>query len=504
MSSLGRTGTNRGVGVVEVGRARRSVRVAALALAGLLVSTTGCGARWDDEQHASVLARTEGGGGSSADGTGGGASGGRTTTGGAATGSTVAGGASAGGGATSGGATGGGGAATGAIGTDGAAAGGDGAAAGGGGPLACAAPSDAPGVTDTEIAFGTVSSLSGPVPGLGESALRAVQAYAAYRNANGGVCGRQLVVRDGDDGTDNGRHRALVTQLDPQIIGLVGGLGGGDAGSADTVVELGMPVIAGAISEGFQNAATVFDTNPPFADPNQTIGKFRFLVEQGVQTAAVVYLGVDQTRSEILDKQIPQMQAAGIQVVNQQELPLSTLSYDSAARQVANSGADYLLFLADYTQSAAMARAMTDTGYELLFAEYVTAYGPDFIDVAGPGAEGAVSWIRSLPNEEAGSNAEQDLFLEWMAQTAPDTQPDTFAADSWVAASAMASALEALTGPITREALLTQISSMHEFDGGGLFGRIDLGSKLNNGCLVGMRVEGGVWRRFAPASGFLC
>ncbi|HET7720700.1 MAG TPA: ABC transporter substrate-binding protein, partial [Acidimicrobiales bacterium] len=158
----------------------------------------------------------------------------------------------------------------------------------------------------------------------------------------------------------------------------------------------------------------------------------------------------------------------------------------------------------DYTQSASMARAMADAGADLLFEEYVTAYGPAFLDLAGSASEGAVSWIRSLPNEEAGSNAEQDLFLEWMAQTAPDAQPDTFAADSWVAAKAMVEALEALPGPITRDAVLAQLRSLTSFDAGGMFGTIDLGGKRNNGCLIAMRVQGGAWTRIAPGQGFLC
>src|SRR5690606_37764714 len=116
-----------------------------------------------------------------------------------------------------------------------------------------------------------------------------------------------------------------------------------------------------------------------FADPNATIAKFRYLREQGIAKAAVVYLAVDQTRSEIHGKQIPQMKAAGIQVVHEQGLPLSTLSYDSAARGVANSGADYLLFLADAGASASMAKSMAGTGHQLKSAEYLTSYGSNFI-----------------------------------------------------------------------------------------------------------------------------
>src|SRR3546814_8996498 len=42
----------------------------------------------------------------------------------------------------------------------------------------------------------------------------------------------------------------------------------------------------------------------------------------------------------------------GIQVVQNQELPLSTLSFDSPARSLANSGADYALIVLETTQAA--------------------------------------------------------------------------------------------------------------------------------------------------------
>jgi ABC-type branched-subunit amino acid transport system substrate-binding protein len=283
----------------------------------------------------------------------------------------------------------------------------------------------------------------------------------------------------------------------------VGGVGGGDAGSGDLVEQLQMPVVNTPISDQFQNAATVFDINPPYADPNQTIEKYRFLHAQGVRRAALVTPATEQTRSEMTKHRL-QMEAAGIEVVLNQEVPLTTLSFDSAARAVVNSGADYLLFVSDSGQSASMARSMHDTGYELRFEEYLTAYGSNFIELAGEAAEGTSSWTRTLPNEDAGSNAEQAAFLQWMDQTAPGTPVDTFAADAWSAAKAMVDAIAALPGPISREAVLAQLRGMATYDAGGLLGPIQLGPKFNNGCMVGMRVEGGAWRRIAPAEGFLC
>lgn len=453
---------------------------AALALSALVAA--GCGARWDDRQERAVLARN------------------RAATGvalapGAGDQATAATGAAAEAASTQSSAP--------APGAPSAAPGATpGPAAAGAKP--CAAPSTAPGVAPKEIDIGNVSTLSGVVPGLGRSSQAAAQAYVAYRNSTGGVCGRKLVLKTADDGMDNGRFRSLMNEMGPKVIGFGGGVGGGDAGGAGPVEAQKIPVVNTPISDQFQNASTVFDINPPFADVHALIGKYRFLFQQGVRKAALVYPGVDQTRSEA-EKQKAQITAAGIQIVHQQEFPLSTLSYDSVARGVANSGADYLFFLSDPSQSASMAKSMADTGYKgLKFQEYLTTYGSNFVELAGAAAEGTSNWIRSLPVEEASSSPEATAFVTWMKRVAPDVPADVFAADSWAGIKALVDAMDALPGPITRDALLGQLRSVKSYDAAGLLGPIQLGAKRSNGCFIGMRVEGGRWKRFAPAKGFLC
>jgi branched-chain amino acid transport system substrate-binding protein len=481
------------------GRTGAGRLVISLACAGVLLGAAACGARWDDEQRAAVLARADG----SAVGPGGGdgrasgpsvtslnsgSPGDRETPGGTRGPTAGSASGSAGGGDTN----------------SGDAAGGGDGRSGPSGPGPCSATSDAPGVTDSQITLGTISTQSGAVPGLGASSVAAVQAYVAYRNATGGVCGRQLGLRTADDGMDNGRHRALTAELSDEVLGLVGGVGGGDAGSADVVEAEQLPVVNTPISDEFQNASTVFDINPPFADVRLATGKYRWLYDRGVRKAALVYIAADQTRSEAAGKHKPQMEGAGIRIVHQEELPLSTLSYDSAARGVANSGADYLLFVSEAGGSASMAKSMRDTGYELKFEEYLIAYGSNFIELAGDAAEGTSSWIRSLPNEDPPGVAEQANFLDWMDRAAPGVPKDTFAADAWAAAKAFVDVLESLPGPITRDAVLAGLRAVRTYDADGFIGEIQLGPKLNNGCAIAMIVKNGVWERLHPAQGFLC
>jgi ABC-type branched-subunit amino acid transport system substrate-binding protein len=359
-------------------------------------------------------------------------------------------------------------------------------------------------VTNSSITVGSISTNSGPVPGLGETQMAAVRSYVAYRNATGGVCGRQIVLKMGDDGDSNGTFRSLITDMAPKILGIAGGLGAGDGGGVDIVSQQKIPVVSTPVTDQFQDLPTVFDVNPPFQNPRAVIGKYRWLVSQGVHTAALVTIAVAQSLIQMnLQKSL--MEAAGIKIVTYQQLPLSTLSYDAPARAVANSKADYLFFLGAGNLNSSMAKSMYDTGYKPKFSEYLTAYGSNFIDLAGDqAAENAISSIRGLPNEEAGPVAEQNAFIQWMGRVAPGIPADTFAVDGWAAAKGFFDALTALPGPISREALIAQLHTMNDYTAGGLIGPIQLGKKFTNGCVIEMKVTAGKWKRLYPGQGFLC
>ncbi|HZQ84472.1 MAG TPA: ABC transporter substrate-binding protein [Acidimicrobiales bacterium] len=464
--------------------------LAAGAALAMTATLAGCGVRWTDAQRAGVL-RSHGRGiaagtaaaagadtGPAADSSGAAADSGTGGTGQTAAAST---GSKSTGGTTTGGT--------------------QSCAAAGSAP--CAAASTAPGVSKDTITVANISTVSGPVPGLGATAVAAVRAYAAYRNSTGGVCGRKIDVKTADDGNDSGRFRSLVTDFAPRVLGLVGNFAGGDGGGADVVEQQKMPSVVEAFSDQFQNATPVFDMNPPPASAKQVIGKYKYLVEHGVQKAALVTLATDPSILQ-LNLQQSLMEAAGIKIVNKQELPLSTLNFDSAARNVANSGADYLFFLAAAQHDAGMAQSMRGTGYRLKFEEYLTGYGTNYIDLAGAAANGTTSWIRSLPNEEPNTVPEQTAYLQWMDQTAPDQAADTFAADAWAGAKAFFDALEGLPGPITRDALLAKLRTFTSFDAGGLYGAINLAKKVSNNCFIAMQVVNGKWKRLAPDKGFLC
>ena len=229
----------------------------------------------------------------------------------------------------------------------------------------------------------------------------------------------------------------LVTEMASQVLGLVGGLGGGDGGGADVVEANELPVVTTAdLRERSRTPRPSSTSTRRSPTCNAVIGKYRYLYDQGVRTAALVYIAVDQTRSEMQDKQKPP-DGGGRHPAscNEQELPLSTLSFDSAGpRRGQQQGR--LPLLPRRRRARAPSMAQVD-GRHRLQAEVRRSTSPPTARTSSSSpataAEGAMSWIRSLPERGGGGNAEQAAFLEWMDRTAPGVAADTFAADSWAA-----------------------------------------------------------------------
>ena len=66
--------------------------------------------------------------------------------------------------------------------------------------VASAAPQTAAGITDTEIVLGMSAAFSGPSRGLGIELYRGASAYFAQVNRQGGIAGRDIVLKTYDDG----------------------------------------------------------------------------------------------------------------------------------------------------------------------------------------------------------------------------------------------------------------------------------------------------------------
>jgi ABC-type branched-subunit amino acid transport system substrate-binding protein len=110
---------------------------------------------------------------------------------------------------------------------------------------------------------GLVTTETGPVPGLFDGAIYGMQAFAAYLNSVGGICGRKLVVQVADDDLDASQNQT-ATQADMNSeFAMVGSFSGVDQGGASVLQSNpGVADVSEAISSQAFNLPNNYSPDP--------------------------------------------------------------------------------------------------------------------------------------------------------------------------------------------------------------------------------------------------
>ena len=455
------------------------VLVAAL---GLLASA--CGARLSDAQY--VAARGAGGGTGTAAGTG------RTSTG-TGTGATDAGGTAAG--DTSGGGATGGGAATG---------GGDGGGAGGGTAGSCSPThADAPGVTDTEIKLGNVSTISGPVPNFGATGRAGAKAYLDFVNSQGGVCGRKLSLQNGDDRLDPGINRAQTEQMKDSVFGFVGDTTVEDDGGASVIGGTNIPNCSLIIgSEGIKQA-NFYSPNPidPSGTTNGTTAIWTWMKEnRGITKVGIVYPDNPNAAARIPGYQ-NDIAAAGLVADPIIKVSVTESNYVGVATQMKNAGDDSFITALEVNGISKLAQAVKQVGWTPKASYYgAQAYGPQVPQLAGDAANGAV--IGLTHDIVEGGGADMQTFAQFYRASSSGQPLDFFAIMGWTAARLCVDAIAAAGPAPTRDGVISALNATTEYTAGTILAPCNPAGKKGSALFSIVTIEGGQWKRVYPAEGF--
>jgi ABC-type branched-subunit amino acid transport system substrate-binding protein len=383
------------------------------------------------------------------------------------------------------------------------------ASAGGGETPCAAAPgSTDPGVTDTEIKVGNVSTIGGPVPGLATTLVNGAQAYFAYRNkVFGGVCGRKLTMLTADDRLDAGQNRSETLNLRDRVLGFVGWFSAVDDGGASVLDGTNIPDVGLAIGAQRVALPNNFSPNPfdPTAASNGQIPVFRhFHDAYGVSRGGVVWPAQATARKKGQNF-AADMQAAGIDPVSQNEVALTETNYVGVATKMRDEGVDIVVTALEVNGTARLAQAFKQIGYTPKVAYYgAQAYGRVFTELAGPAAEGTLLAL-SFDVAEDTANPAVATMVQWYRTVNPGGDLDTLAIEGWTAAAMFVKALE-MAGPApTRDKVLAALGTFHAYDADGLIAPIDAAGKVPPPCFLVETYEGGQWRRVTPPdTGFIC
>ena len=362
------------------------------------------------------------------------------------------------------------------------------------------------GVSDSEITIGNVSTISGPVPGLGQTAQNGVKAYVAYINSKGGVCGRRLKLEAADDRLDTGTNRSVTQRLSNQVFAMVGGFSVVDDGGASVLNGTNVPDVGLALTNQRKALPNNFSTNPlePGAKSNGTTNMMRHFKEKyGVSKAAIIYAAQSTSRDGGLAYE-PDMAAAGIETVLKAEVAITQTDYTGVATQIKNAGAELVVTTLEVGGMAKLAQALKQQNYQPKVPMYgAQAYSKKFLQQAGAAAEGTTLGLTYSIMEDAPHNPAVATFQQWYNRVAPGADIDMFAIQSWSAVDLLVKALNKAGAP-NRDKVLAALKTETEFTADGLVARINPPSKKPTSCFMVVTVQGGKWVRQHPERGFEC
>jgi ABC-type branched-subunit amino acid transport system substrate-binding protein len=472
-------------------RAFLSPRLASVALVMMLVATA-CGARLSGRELAQANGRNAGV--STGEGQDVGAADQQTadTTPGGSTGASGGGTGTASGGSQSKGASGGGGQAA------------------GGGSSACAdGGSTDVGVTGNSITLGNVSLLTGPVPGLFKGAVVGTQAFFAYQNSIGGVCGRKLQLDARDDQFDANQNKAQYQDLLGKAFGFVGSYSVVDDGGAQVLSQhTDVPDVSQALGHSHFAIPNNFSIAPQA--PGWRLGPLNYFKGKfppDVIQHMAYFVEDTQSAVDAVDGEVKAAESVGYKFVYHRTIEPTEANFSSDVVAMQQNGVKGIFFAGEVGVFVRMAKAMKQQAFSVPFANWgANAYDPAFVTSDAVAAtNGAIldQQLAMYAGEDA-NNPEVQLFNTWLKRTAPSQHPDIFAAFGWESARLFVQALTAAGAKPTRASVMAQLKKIDNFDGNGMLAPSGPASKRPPTCFMIIKVDNGKFVRADPPSGFIC
>jgi ABC-type branched-subunit amino acid transport system substrate-binding protein len=226
-----------------------------------------------------------------------------------------------------------------------------------------------PGVTDTEIAIGLTTPLSGPAAAWGNTAI-AMEAWTRYVNAQGGINGRKLKVVLKDDGYNPGRAVANLKEMKDSVFMSVGLLGSAVLQAAkDDIAEYRIPTInpygnpAIWARQPKDKLRYVFVNYPDYVDEGEFLLTYA-VGKLGARKVAVFHQNDEYGKGGLEGVN------RGLKGVSGKAALAAAVSYELSDREMGthalklkDSGADTVIFYSTITHGANVIKEMAKAGY---------------------------------------------------------------------------------------------------------------------------------------------
>jgi ABC-type branched-subunit amino acid transport system substrate-binding protein len=378
------------------------------------------------------------------------------------------------------------------------------------------------GVTPTEIRIAVIADVNNAAaPGLFQGAVDGVEAFGRYINKQGGLAGRKVVVDFIDSRLSADAARDAVIQACQNDFAIVGTsalflnniaplIGCPDKAGKAT----GLPDLASVQTTFAHQCSPVsHDINAPALDCttkdqhpqtyNENVGSPKYLKKRFKLTKAAWILGNDIKGT--LDATLPVAEAQRSLGLKGENFLVSAAApqatYTPFLQMVGREGIQYV---DNWEAAISLTQALKEAqiqGLKIDAWNCTTAcYSKkDFLDPAGPAAEGTFVWIGGLPLEEKDLNKAMATMIK---EIGPD-KINGFASASWNSSLLFRDAVNAIVksdgeNGLTRANLLKALDNIHAFNADGMIGTIDVGARKTSPCFVQLQVQHGKFVRVYP------
>jgi ABC-type branched-subunit amino acid transport system substrate-binding protein len=376
------------------------------------------------------------------------------------------------------------------------------------------------GVSADTITVEVMADTGSPLaPGLFQGNVDAMNAYAKWINANGGVGCRQLKVEAWDSKLDATESKNGIINACKTAVAMVGGnaLFNPDVTDLGNCVDkagqpIGIPNFAALANDvNEQCAANAWivqavaepctGTNTGVRDLKAFVGATSFYKTVQPNLKGVFLVPGDlPTTVQSSTYQIEAQKSAGVTWIDTMKVSgrAEQSAFNTYVQALKTGGGNYAYMGSNdvaMTKLRKEAKAQGLTGVDV-WACSLACYTENF-KTAGADVDGTYVWMQFVPFEEASTNKAVQTYVD-----ASGGKPDAFGAQAWQAGMAFTQAVNEIVAEkganaITRANILEKMKTL-SFDADGWIGKARTSPKVFSDCMVIMQINGGKFERVFP------
>lgn len=361
------------------------------------------------------------------------------------------------------------------------------------------------GISSSAITLANASDISGPVPGLFESAQQAVKAYVAYFNSTSDICGRKLQVLALDSRSDGGADQQAYTKACAEAFAAVGSMSAFDAGGAATAEGCGLPDLRStSVNPERSNCRTCFSAQA--VSPNlvpTSMPKFWMGREKtATQNVALLYINAGAAPVNAKSFQSAWTKT-GWKITYFQGIDVSEFNYTPYVQQMKDRGVQFVVYAGPSQFTVRLQQAMAQQRFTpRVFLQDSTIYDAKYVKEAGAVGDGSYVYSTTALFDDF-SIPEMKLYRSWLQQTAPGAEPNFYGLYAWSAARLFAEKATALGGRLSRKTMVDTLAGVKGWTGNGIHAPQQVGAKTTANCIRIFQLSSGKWRQVSPGS-YLC